>query len=210
MDDAPDGWESVGEIGDVMVSSEGEVNSVVVDSGGFLGMGERNSRISMDQMQFVRDTNDEGEYFVVFTGDRAALEGVDVYDADRMRADGYQSTLDMRMANNQLAYTNARDNRETWASVDWSTMTTEDLTGVQVNGSNDNWVGEISELVLGDDGKTITHAVIDVGGWLGIGERPVAMTFEQIDLRRDADNDSVIAYVDATEEELENMPEWER
>lgn len=208
IDDAPDTWESVGEVGDVMLSKDGQVDSIVVDAGGFLGMGERNTRISMDQLQFVRDSNDDGEYFVVYTGDRAAIEGADAYDGDKMRADGYQSRRDWTTMRAQGYQTN-RDNRNTWEAVDWSVMTTEDLTGVQVNGANENWVGEISSLVLGADGKSISHAVIDVGGWLGLGERPVALPFDQIELRRNGDDNSIVAYVDATEEELEAMPEYD-
>jgi hypothetical protein len=204
--DAPDTWDDVGEIGDVMLSSDGAVNSVVVDAGGFLGMGERNTRISMDQLQFVPDSDDADEFFVVYTGDRATIEGSDAYDDAALRAEGYQSSRDLM---NQRTYATNRDNRETWETVDWSVMTTEDLTGVQVNGAGDNWVGEIASLVLAADGKTISHAVIDVGGWLGMGERPVALAFDQIELRRDADNDNVVAYVDATQEQLEAMPEYE-
>jgi hypothetical protein len=221
-DDAPDGWEDLGDVGDILLNKDGQVDSITLDTGGFLGMGVRHTRIAMDQLQFVRDTNDDGEFFIVYTGDRAAIEGTDAYDAETVRNEGYMSTREMRLGNantttgvvavvpaeRQEMYGYARDNRETWVQEDWSAMTTEDLTGVQVNGSGDNWVGEISELVLGDDGK-ISHAIIDVGGWLGIGERPVAIPFDQIELRRNADDNSVVAYVDATEDALEAMPEWE-
>jgi sporulation protein YlmC with PRC-barrel domain len=212
INDAPDTWDNVGEIGDVMLSKDGEVDSVIVDAGGFLGMGERNTRISMDQLQFVRDSNEDGAFFVVFTGNRAALEGNDEYDADMMRTEGYMSSREANMgAVGTQRYGNddyalARDNRQTWEQADWSAMTTEDLTGVQVNGSNDDWVGEISELVLDADGKTITNAIIDVGGWLGMGERPVSIPFDQIELRRNGSN--IVAYIDATEDQLEGMPEW--
>jgi hypothetical protein len=91
------------------------------------------------------------------------------------------------------------------ASADEATLTTEELTGARVYGVTDEWVGEIGQLILADDGK-ITEAVIDVGGWLGMGEYPVALNFDQMDIRQDGN--SFVVYVDYSEEELKALPEW--
>lgn len=211
--DASDNWDDVGEVGDVLVSADGTVNSVVIDAGGFLGMGERHVNVTMDQLQFVPDTDDEGEFFVVYTGDKSMLEGSDEYDQTAMESQGYMPYTPMNtdgaMTNGATATTSAdpmmRPVRDGMESIDTAALTSEELTGARVYGISDEWVGEIGQLVLADDGK-ITEAVIDVGGWLGMGEHPVALSFDKIDVRRDGDN--VVVYVDYTEEELKALPKW--
>ncbi len=233
--DASDNWDDVGEVGDVLVSAEGEVNSVVIDAGGFLGMGERNVSVTMDQLQFIPDSDNEGDFFIVYTGDKALLEGTDEYDQTAMESQGYMPYTPMSATNAEGTDTMAADGTDTMAadgtavdgtdtvaadgtdtmvrtdresleSVDATTITADELKGARVYGVGEEWVGEIGELVLSADGK-ITDAVVDVGGWLGMGERPVALKFDELDLRRDGDTINV--YVDFSEDELKAMPEWQ-
>jgi len=68
-------------------------------------------------------------------------------------------------------------------------------------------VGEIGELLLAEDGK-IESAVINVGGFLGMGEKPVAVTFEELQLLRNEDGELRV-YIDATKENLEAQPEYQ-
>jgi len=53
------------------------------------------------------------------------------------------------------------------------------LIGVNVYNANNESLGEISELLTDQSGK-ITAAVIGVGGFLGMGERNVAIPFEKL------------------------------
>jgi hypothetical protein len=46
------------------------------------------------------------------------------------------------------------------------------------NPDSDN-IGEVNDLIIGSDGK-ITHAVVGVGGFLGIGEKDVSVPFDQL------------------------------
>lgn len=61
------------------------------------------------------------------------------------------------------------------------------LTGARVYGSGDEDVGEIGELLLTDDGK-LDRAVIDVGGFIGIGEKPVAVNLDELTIMQKGDN----------------------
>lgn len=67
-------WDDIGEISDLVLSKDGQVKAVLVDIGGFLGLGERSVAVSMDQLRTIRDGDSENEYFIVFTANRAALE----------------------------------------------------------------------------------------------------------------------------------------
>ncbi|VDS06966.1 PRC-barrel domain protein [Paracoccus haematequi] len=67
-------WNDIGEISDLVLSQDGQVKAVLVDIGGFLGLGERTVAVSMDDLRTIRDGDSENEYFIVFTANRAALE----------------------------------------------------------------------------------------------------------------------------------------
>ena len=78
--DADADWDSIGEIDDLVISETGEVKAVLVDIGGFLGMGEKTVSVSMDQLRMIRDGDSEDDYFIVFTADRAALESAPAFE----------------------------------------------------------------------------------------------------------------------------------
>lgn len=61
-------------------------------------------------------------------------------------------------------------------------MMASDLRGTRVYGANDENVGEIDDIVLTTDGK-IAAAVVGVGGFLGLGEKNVAIPFSELEIR---------------------------
>lgn len=97
--------------------------------------------------------------------------------------------------------------REGYVQPELVELTSENLTGARVYGINDEDVGEVSELILNDDGM-VEKAVIDVGGFLGLGEKPVAVSFEELNIQRSEDGGEFRVYIDATEDSLEAQPEF--
>lgn len=95
---------------------------------------------------------------------------------------------------------------EGYETVGLDVLTTEDVTGASVYDLNDERVGEIGELVMSPEGQ-LQNAVIDVGGFLGLGEKPVAVSFESLQVLR-GEND-VRIYIDTTAEALEALPAYE-
>ena len=81
------------------------------------------------------------------------------------------------------------------------------LMGQEVYGADDESIGEISDLVLQEDGET-RAAIIDVGGFLGVGEKPVAIPFEQIEIQQQEGADPRLV-VAMSREELEQAPAFE-
>ena len=82
-------WRDLGEVDDVLMSTDGKIDAIVSDVGGFLGMGEREVRITLDNLAFVPDTDDEGEFFVVFKGDPARFGEEAIYDRTVAADAGY-------------------------------------------------------------------------------------------------------------------------
>lgn len=74
--------------------------------------------------------------------------------------------------------------------------------------ANEN-VGEINDLVFGNDGK-IVGVVIGVGGFLGIGEKDVLVSLESIRMTKAEGTDATQLVVDASKEALENAPSFDR
>ena len=206
-------WEMVGEIRDVILNVDGDAEGLVIDSGGFLGMNANQLRISMQDVRFVPDAQGDmqteeqsgdaqtGNFSVVYTGDRAALEGSEAFDEARSTEAG-ETRVTTSWSDEERTQ---REERQQEVSI--SDLTTEELIGAPVYGSQNEWLGEVSELAMGENGE-INNVIIDVGGFLGIGEKPVALSMDEVQLRVH-DNDELRAYVPHTEDELDAMETWE-
>jgi hypothetical protein len=82
-------------------------------------------------------------------------------------------------------------------------LTPSVLEGATIYGADDHKVGTVSH--VHGSGPT-SQIVLDVGGFLGIGAKPVAVPADQLAFMRDEDGD-VHAVTQWTKDELEAMPE---
>lgn len=93
--------------------------------------------------------------------------------------------------------------------VDVSTLTADDLKGINVYGPDNQHIGTIGDLVLGEDGKTIDAIIIDFGGFLGIGTKPVAIAYDKLPFYADdAGNRSLV--LNLTREQMEAAPAFNK
>jgi len=81
-----------------------------------------------------------------------------------------------------------------------------DLMGMKVMGNGDESIGSISDLLADKDGK-IVAAVIGVGGFLGIGAKDVAISFDSLQVSQDKDGNPQ-ARLSLTKKELEGAPDF--
>ncbi|WP_340117382.1 DUF4142 domain-containing protein [Pelagibius sp. 7325] len=82
-------------------------------------------------------------------------------------------------------------------------VTAKDLIGKTVVNASGDEVGEIQNLVI--DQSDVVSAIIEVGGFLGIGAKQVAVPFDELQ----TGEDEAVWQTRATEEELENLPAYE-
>ena len=214
-------WQDMGEINDMIITRDGTVASVLVDIGGFLGIGERQVAMDMDDIRFVSDSGTDAadDFFLVIPAAVADLEAAPAYDgaltddamsmpqADTaMAEDGAMAP----MGDGDMAATgDAPAHDETALTAEEvAVLTTEDLTGARVHDAEGEWIGEISQLVLTEDGR-IDAAIVDVGGFLGLGEKPVELSMDQLTINRMEDGDTFRVSVPMTEAELEALPTWQ-
>lgn len=85
------------------------------------------------------------------------------------------------------------------------TLLTRDFVGQSVYQPDDTKIGSISDLLLSKDGKNVQGFVIGVGGFLGIGERSVALKMEQLKITPAADG-TVKLVMDIKRDDLGNAP----
>src|SRR5919109_564674 len=86
------------------------------------------------------------------------------------------------------------------------TVLASSLLNASVYGPNDSTVGEIEDILLKSDGK-IEGLVVSVGGFLGLGEKNVALRMDRFKVKPEADGRARIT-VFATKEELRKAPEF--
>ena len=90
------------------------------------------------------------------------------------------------------------------ASDDWLAS---NLIGQSVYNAQDEMVGDINDLVTDHSGK-IVAVLVGSGGFLGLGEKDVALRFEDLRLARE-DNDSIKIVADVSKETLAAAPDYE-
>lgn len=195
-------WDDIGEINEIVLTRAGDVASVIVGVGGFIGIGEKDVAIDMSQLKFVADEGDSDDFFLVVKADVAGVEEAPSYEVSR----GGMDDADLETAESNTMLTAPAVEREGYEAVEVEQLTAEMLTGARVYGSTDEDIGEVGELLLTNEGK-INKAVIDVGGFIGIGEKPVAVSMNELTILQ-ADGD-VRVYIDSTQEALEQLPTYE-
>ncbi len=218
--DADTNWQDGGEISDLIISLSGDTEAVLVDFGGFLGMGEKTVALDLNQLSLVPDADSPDDYFIVFKGTKTELESAATFNPDMVfdatNADAMttaepaaDTTMAADPANTDVAAgTTVAPEDGTMATttagemVDLSTWVEADLIGMRVYGPNNEDVGEISAVSVDADGK-IAGAVVDVGGFIGIGEKPVVLTSDTLTLVKDGETSKFV--VNATQEQLEAM-----
>lgn len=101
--------------------------------------------------------------------------------------------------------TQSQMGQQAGASGQWyGQMSADELIGRDVVNAKGEQVGDIEDIVMDPQGDAM-YAVVSVGGFLGMGEKNVALPFDQ--LRMGADD--AILMSEQSEDELKQMPAYE-
>lgn len=82
-------------------------------------------------------------------------------------------------------------------------LTADALEGATIYGPGDDKIGSVSHI---HGAGASAQVVIDVGGFLGIGAKPVSVPVSELDFMRDEDGE-VHALTSWTKDQLKSMPE---
>ncbi|MBY6139771.1 PRC-barrel domain-containing protein [Leisingera daeponensis] len=85
-------------------------------------------------------------------------------------------------------------------------VTADALTGAPAYDSKDEHIGELSQVVVNTNGG-VEAVIIDVGGFLGMGEKPVELAMGDIEIVEVENDLRVITHL--TREQLEALPDYQ-
>ncbi|WP_315924909.1 PRC-barrel domain-containing protein [Mesorhizobium sp. SP-1A] len=216
--------QDIGNVNDIVLSKEGKMQSLVIGVGGFLGLGQKNVAFDHDK---AKPMERGGDRFLVVEATKEQLQALPDFDrkaydpAPAAAAAGAETAPTMTpttdTAQNSTAGEQAGkpDTTET-AAIDKSTLTAlpedkisaDNLIGTTVYGSNDAKVGKIGDIVLSSDNK-VDAIVVDVGGFLGIGAKPVAIGMDNLKFMTDKDGKNYL-YTNFTKEQLEAQTAYDK
>lgn len=233
-----DDAETIGEVNDFVLDQDGSIGAVVVGVGGFLGIGQKNVAVNWDDLELVMGADGNQRLVANLTREQleaaAEFERSEwlASEAERANRDVMDPAVNaplapaapMAPAADPAApaaapAANQADPAapvvEDRAALDWNTyqpvqtseVTAEELTGTTVYGAGDEDIGSIGDIILSDGGE-VDAVIIDFGGFLGIGAKPVAVDFDNLTFLRDADGDLVLR-TSLSREQLEAAPEYD-
>ena len=82
----------------------------------------------------------------------------------------------------------------------------DDLIGRDVVNLRGNEVGEVEDVVVSRQDGKVLFAVISVGGFLGIGDKDIALPMDQLRV----DKDRVLLMSEQSERQLKTMPAYDK
>jgi len=97
------------------------------------------------------------------------------------------------------------DNNGYMASAPMNGIHASDLMGVQVTTTGGDEVGPVSDLVIDQDGQVV-GIVLGVGGFLGMGEKNVAIGWDEVSIT--GTTDELELQIDQSRDSLMSAPEF--
>ncbi|SEQ11800.1 PRC-barrel domain-containing protein [Devosia sp. YR412] len=221
-----DDAEEIGTINDMVVTSGQGISAVVISVGGFLGVGEKD--VAVDFAQLVWAARDDGSRrWVLETTAETLTEAPAFIWGDSEETTG-EPALTTQEEEDQLvdgdpnaapvdpALTTDQPNRtpittpvdrSSFSDFDESELTADDLRGIGVYGINDEQIGTIGDIVTNADGS-FDAVIVDVGGFLGLGAKPVAVGFDNLSFSSDTFGNRYL-FINASREQLETQPAFD-
>ena len=232
-----DDAEHIGDINNLVIGENGEVAAVVIGVGGFLGIGEKNVAVNYSELEWVV-AEDNTERYILPTTKEALEAAPDFRAEDQTRpTDNNMAPADNNMAPADGAMAPADPNAApadnmapadsnmapadgamapmapVTGPIDRTTLTDAPLTAEELIGTNaygpaDEHLGAIGDVILGSDASTVEGVIIDFGGFLGIGTKPVAVSIENLRYALD-ENRNEYLFVNVTREQLDQAPAYD-
>lgn len=217
---AADDAESIGEVNDFVLDQDGSIGAIVVGVGGFLGIGQKDVAVDWSDLQLVMGA--DGNQRIVASVTREQLDAAAEFDRaewlaseaasgavivdDVAPVDPMASAVPMEPAvPAEPAPADATD-WTTFQPVMINEVSADELTGTTVYGAGDENIGSIGDIILSEGGE-VDAVIIDFGGFLGIGTKPVAVGFDNLTFLRDT-NGGLVLRTSLSREQLDAAPEY--
>lgn len=223
-----DDAQKIGNVNDIVMAKDGEAKSLVIGVGGFLGMGEKNVAYDFSKAAWAEKN---GERWLVASTSKEELQALPdfnrrAYDpapattasneAPAVQPAATPAASDEKTARAPAASETTAPDQTKTAAIDKSALTEvpagevrgDDIKGATVYGANDVKVGEIGDVVLTPDSKP-DAVIVNVGGFLGIGAKEVAIGMDNLKFMADKDGKKYL-YTNFTKEQLEAQVAYDK
>ncbi len=218
--------EEIGTITDMVVTSGLGISAVVVSVGGFLGVGEKDVAVDFAQLEWAQRDDGSRRWVLATTADALAaappfawtdseaLTGETALTPEEeedqlVEGDPNATDVDPALTTDQAERPTISTpvDRTGFSEFDETGLSAEDLRGIGVYGINDELIGTIGDVVANPDG-TFDAIIVDVGGFLGLGAKPVAVGYDNLVFSADTFGNRYL-FLNTTREQLENQPTYD-
>lgn len=208
--------ESLGKIEDIVVHPGGQASYAVLSFGGWLGMGDKLFAMPWTVLETVEvdAKKEDSERSLVLPLDKEHLKRAPGFDKKNwpvMANPDWAKDIDaFYMSGDAPKSVRPGDSAKAAASkavINWKST---DLKGTNVQTADGTKLGDIAELAIDTNGR-VSYVVLSVGGFLGIGDRFVAVPWGSLKFSMVGEKlDEKQIVLAATKKQLEEAPEFKR
>lgn len=221
-----DDAEKIGTISDMVVTSGLGITAVVIGVGGFLGVGEKNVAVDFAQLEWAKRDDGSRRWILATTADALAEAPAFIWgdseeatgqpaltpeQEERQLVDGDPNAvnIDPTLTTDQpeRQHISTPVDRTGFSPFDEGGLTADELRGIAVYGLNDEQIGTIGDIVTNADGS-FDAVIVDVGGFLGLGAKPVAVGFENLSFSADTFGNRYL-FLNRSREQLEAQTQYD-
>ncbi|WP_416139636.1 PRC-barrel domain-containing protein [Halomonas sp. HK25] len=126
---------------------------------------------------------------------------------DAMKADGEQHVGEQEMGEQEMGG-QQRTGEKQMSSKPAGAFYADDIIGKNIKQrSSDEEIGEIQDLIIGEDGRVV-GVVVTTGAFLGLGGQEVGLSWDEVE--HTVEDDESMFYTNVDEDTLRDSPKYER
>jgi sporulation protein YlmC with PRC-barrel domain len=221
-----DDAEEIGTINDMVVTSGQGLSAVVIGVGGFLGVGTKDVAVDFSQLEWSEREDGSRRWVLSATAETLAAAPAFIWgdseeatgepaltpeeEEDQLvEGDPNAAPIDPALTTDQpdAQQTSSTVDRTGFLEFDETGLTAEELRGIGVYGINDELIGSIGDVLVNSDGS-FDAVIVDVGGFLGLGAKPVAVGFNNLVFSADTLGNRYL-FLNTAREQLESQPAYD-
>ncbi|MGG7056612.1 PRC-barrel domain-containing protein [Nitrosomonas sp. ANs5] len=179
----------LGKVDDLILSKKDKIVHAIVSVGGMLGVGGKLVAVPFQDMN-INKAKEE------------AIIGLSEQELEKAPEFKYEYVRDRQYQTDERPVESGTDGKHSAANIEYD-INAKALFDFNVVDRNGKKLGDIDDLILSKKDKA-TYAIVSVGGFLGMGEKSVAVPFDSLQVNKP--DEKIV--IDVTKEQLEQAPEF--
>jgi hypothetical protein len=217
-----DSDEEIGTITDMVVTSGQGISAVVISVGGFLGVGEKEVAVDFAQLEWSAREDGSRRWVLATTAETLTSAPAFIWgeseqttgqpaltpqEEEAQLVDGDPNAMpvdaDLTTDQPERQPISTPLDRTGFTEFDETGLSADALRGIGVYGINDEQIGTIGDIVANPDGS-FDAVIVDVGGFLGLGAKPVAVGYDNLVFSSDTFGNRYL-FLNTTRAQLEDQ-----